>query len=101
MVASASAAGDHASMQPEVEARLEEGRGALEAGDWQAARAAFHDVLAVDEVAEALDGCALALRFLGELEEGSRSEGARSPPTSETATSTTPHVPESGSRASI
>jgi DNA-binding CsgD family transcriptional regulator len=42
----------------------------LEAAEWDAARSAYEAALAVDESAEALDGCGLALWFLGELEQG-------------------------------
>jgi len=50
--------------------RLEAGRLALEAGDWNAARSAFDAVLEAGESAAALDGAGLARWFLGELSEG-------------------------------
>src|SRR5262245_66492623 len=46
--------------------RLAEGRTALAAGNWAQARAAFDDVLADAESAEALFGSANALWWLGE-----------------------------------
>jgi DNA-binding CsgD family transcriptional regulator len=61
---------DDAAMQPGLTDGLGEARRALEAAEWEAARSAFEAVLAVEESGEALDGCGLALWFLGELEAG-------------------------------
>lgn len=49
---------------------LAEARRLLEAAEWDAARSAFEAELELDESAEALDGCGLALWFVGELEAG-------------------------------
>ncbi|HEU4450005.1 MAG TPA: LuxR C-terminal-related transcriptional regulator [Gaiellaceae bacterium] len=57
-------------MHDEPSDELAEGRRALGAGEWVAARAAFEAALATGESAEALDGCGLALWFLGEIDEG-------------------------------
>ena len=53
-----------------VSHQLTEGRRALAAAEWEAARSAFESVLAGGETAEALDGYGLARWFLGEIEEG-------------------------------
>ena len=57
-------------MDVEVVDRLAEGQRALEAAEWERARAAFEAVLALEELPEALDGCGFALWFLGDLDEG-------------------------------
>ena len=60
---------DHVVMTEMID-RIAEGRVALEAADWLAARAAFEEALAVDPSAEALDGFGLAVWFLGDLRAG-------------------------------
>ncbi|HXV57320.1 MAG TPA: LuxR C-terminal-related transcriptional regulator [Gaiellaceae bacterium] len=57
-------------MQDNPPDALAEGRRALTAGEWGAARAAFASVLDAGESPEALDGYGLALWFLGEIDEG-------------------------------
>lgn len=57
-------------MFADLTSALEEGRGALAAGEWEEARAAFAAVLREEENPEALDGFAFASWFLGEIEEG-------------------------------
>jgi len=49
---------------------IEEGRRALEAARWEAARAAFATALAAEETPEARDGLGEALWFLGSVAEG-------------------------------
>ena len=51
-------------------ASLQEGRLAMERGDWQAAREAFEAVLEDGESADAREGLGQALWFLGEVAEG-------------------------------
>jgi DNA-binding CsgD family transcriptional regulator len=58
-------------MRLEGQDRLVDGRRALEAADWEVARAAFEEVVTVDEPsADALDGYGFALWALGELDQG-------------------------------
>ncbi|NUR74657.1 MAG: hypothetical protein HOQ28_00035, partial [Thermoleophilia bacterium] len=57
-------------MDVEVVDRLAEGQRALEAAEWERARAAFEAVLALEELPVALDGCGFALWFRGDLDEG-------------------------------
>jgi ATP/maltotriose-dependent transcriptional regulator MalT len=49
---------------------LQEGRRALEAAQWDAARVAFEAALGTGETPDALDGLGLAIWFLGSPEEG-------------------------------
>ena len=49
---------------------ISEGRRALEAGEWEAARAAFEAVAESEGGAEAFDGLGRALWFLGEIDDG-------------------------------
>jgi uncharacterized protein HemY len=49
---------------------LAEGRRALEAAQWDSARAALEAALEVEPSPDARDGLGLALWFLGEVEEG-------------------------------
>jgi DNA-binding NarL/FixJ family response regulator len=49
---------------------LREGKEALEAACWEAARTAFEEALAAEETPEALDGLGQAIWFLGEVQEG-------------------------------
>ncbi len=57
-------------MSTHPEDRTDEGRRALEAARWDAAREAFESVLGDEETPEALDGLGLALWFLGDVSEG-------------------------------
>lgn len=57
-------------MVAETTKPLEVGRRALAAGSWDAARAAFANVLREGDDPEALDGYGLATWFAGEVEEG-------------------------------
>jgi ATP/maltotriose-dependent transcriptional regulator MalT len=50
--------------------QLQEGRRALEAAQWDAARAAFEAALGVEQTPDARAGLGLALWFLGDVEEG-------------------------------
>jgi ATP/maltotriose-dependent transcriptional regulator MalT len=54
-------------MSEQGESRTDEGRRALEAARWDAAREAFESVLGEEETPEALDGLGLALWFLGDV----------------------------------
>ena len=58
------------SMSTDLGERTDEGRRALEAARWEAAREAFESVLGEEETPEALDGLGLALWFLGDVSEG-------------------------------
>ena len=57
-------------MKADVPTQLEEGRRALELGEWERARAAYESALGVEESAEALDAYGLVLWCLGDLEQG-------------------------------
>lgn len=52
-----------------AQALLEQGEAALAAGDWRAARVAYRDALAVEDVPEAFFGLGTALWWLGEVTE--------------------------------
>jgi ATP/maltotriose-dependent transcriptional regulator MalT len=54
-------------MTSDLAERTDEGRRALEASRWDAAREAFAAVLGEEETADALDGLGLALWFLGDI----------------------------------
>jgi DNA-binding NarL/FixJ family response regulator len=54
-------------MSDDVSDRTDQGRRALEAASWEAAREAFESVLEDGESPEALDGLGLALWFLGDV----------------------------------
>ena len=56
-------------MDVTVSGRLEQGRQALEAADWEEARAAFEAALAEEETPDARDGLGLALWFLGGVQD--------------------------------
>jgi ATP/maltotriose-dependent transcriptional regulator MalT len=53
-----------------MDSQLAEGRRALEAARWDAARTAFEAALEADETPDARDGLGLALWFLGSVEDG-------------------------------
>jgi ATP/maltotriose-dependent transcriptional regulator MalT len=55
--------------------RLAEGRRALEAAQWDAARLAFEAALEAEPTPDARDGLGLALWFLGEVEDGIAARG--------------------------
>jgi DNA-binding NarL/FixJ family response regulator len=57
-------------MSDDVNGRTAQGRRALEAASWEAARDAFESVLSDGESPEALDGLGLALWFLGDVSAG-------------------------------
>ena len=56
-------------MLEDTRALLEQGEAALAAGDWRAARVAYRDALAAEEMPEALFGLGTALWWLGEVTE--------------------------------
>jgi DNA-binding NarL/FixJ family response regulator len=58
-----------------MDSQLAEGRRALEAARWDAARAAFEAALESEETPDARDGLGLALWFLGSIDDGIATRG--------------------------
>ena len=80
--------------------RLAEGWRALDAAQWDTARAAFVASFEDEETPDALDGLGLALWFLGALKEGSPRASGHSRDTHARVAGTRPRGSPSGCRTS-